>query len=466
VVLTLAFGAGGGPPVLASAGDLDTALGGTGIVSARVGQVSDVYVRDSGKVVIAGVRHDVMVDGQKQDVAVIEKRLANGRLDTSFGTDGRVLIHDAHELHGSWMGIDPKVLVADQDGSIIVALTYATVQGDEGGDVTSGEGALLRLTRRGRIDTTFGTAGRVTFTAADIQLYGRITDLMVDGRGRITVAYQSWHHSYSGRPGDGRPTGCPGDMSYSCDRAEWAHIIKLGPDGNPSKGFDGDGVATWHVTRPDQVEPVAIAASGRGVAVLLNTFQTEPTGTVQVARVNANGTWDTGFGSGGTAPVSPAGQAVRAFDLAARPTGGFVVGVDVISGQHRLAMMALTATGLPDSTFSGDGWESRLLGLDTIGGGVVIAPGGTIYVAASLDSSLANPLARGIVLATRRNGQAAGRFGDSGEVWFAPGAFDSLRVPAVTLSGVRPAVVVAVDRWNSADPSADRGAQVRAYVTR
>ena len=78
-----------------------------------------------------------------------------------------------------------------------------------------------------------------------------------------------------------------------------------------------------------------------------------------IARLTPSGTLDPSFGSGGVVEI--AGQSVRA--IALTPAGGVVVAGSVAAGQNELhlALTRLTAAGVPDKSFGGDGTVSDLL---------------------------------------------------------------------------------------------------------
>jgi uncharacterized delta-60 repeat protein len=97
-----------------------------------------------GKVVALG---DTRLSRSKY--ALVLTRLgATGRLDTTFGTNGSAEIRR--------ITLDPTAVLTQSDGKLLIAATRFDYD-DEG------HGAVFRLLRNGRLDTSFGRGGVVSF---------------------------------------------------------------------------------------------------------------------------------------------------------------------------------------------------------------------------------------------------------------------------------------------------------------
>jgi uncharacterized delta-60 repeat protein len=128
-------------------GTLDTSFGTGGVVTTPIGSGNDqgrsVALQSDGKIVVAG--HARV--GSTDDIALVRYNL-DGTLDNSFGAGGKVTTPV-----GSSADIGTS-LVLQNDGKIVVA-GYARVGSTD-------DFALVRYNADGTLDSTFGTAGKVT----------------------------------------------------------------------------------------------------------------------------------------------------------------------------------------------------------------------------------------------------------------------------------------------------------------
>ena len=126
-----------------SNGTLDSTFGSGGQVLTDFGETDACFnlaLQPDGKIVTAGT-----VGPGSRDVALARYN-ADGTLDSSFGTGGKVTTNVA----GADTGVDIELL---SDGKILVAGTA--------GPLTSGNFALLRYNANGTLDGTFGSGGLV-----------------------------------------------------------------------------------------------------------------------------------------------------------------------------------------------------------------------------------------------------------------------------------------------------------------
>jgi uncharacterized delta-60 repeat protein len=132
-----------------------------------------VAIEPDGKIVVAGAAHR---HGQTYDWAVA-RYTKHGRLDASFGTGGKVLT-DFGSLTFSGSE-EPTVGVAiEPDGKIVVA----------GGSKASGtthDFALARYTTTGTLDRSFGTRGKVQ---TDFGSPSGAAGVAIEPDGKIVVA--------------------------------------------------------------------------------------------------------------------------------------------------------------------------------------------------------------------------------------------------------------------------------------
>jgi uncharacterized delta-60 repeat protein len=158
-------------------GTPDASFGTSGKVLTDFGSGLDranaVALQPDGKIVVVGESLSI---GSDFDVAVARYN-ANGSLDSTFSSDGKVTIDFSHGTdYGEAVSIQP-------DGKIIVA-----------GSASNGanmDAALLRFNSDGTLDTSFSADGKllIDVASADNWAYG----VALQSNGRILVAGQAWN---------------------------------------------------------------------------------------------------------------------------------------------------------------------------------------------------------------------------------------------------------------------------------
>jgi uncharacterized delta-60 repeat protein len=158
-------------------GALDTAFGGgDGLVATDVGEVDDhatgIVVQGDGRIVVAGAGASAATPYER-DVAVL-RYLADGSLDTGFGTAGRTVVDLATSLD---LAAQPLL---QSDGRIVVA-----------GSLDNGwrkDVAVLGLTPSGALDPGFGLGGRDDARLDAVRVPRDALALVADPQGRLVVA--------------------------------------------------------------------------------------------------------------------------------------------------------------------------------------------------------------------------------------------------------------------------------------
>ena len=164
LLATMVVGGAFGTPTAhaASPGQLDRTFSGDGRTIVEFGRLvaaTDVAILPNGKVVTAGVS-----DGK----FAVSRRTAKGKADRRFSKNGRVV---------TWVG----------GGAYSVrlhALKYGTLL--VAGAVDDGGFAVVRYRRNGTLDPRFGTRGKVRTSLPSST--SSVEDLIVDDQGRIVVA--------------------------------------------------------------------------------------------------------------------------------------------------------------------------------------------------------------------------------------------------------------------------------------
>lgn len=150
-------------------------------------------------------------------------------------------------------------------------------------------------------------------------------------------------------------------------------IRRYDTDGNLDTGFGTGGAValfgdTGATTSSNRAEDMTLDASGRilvlgqGFVKVTKKGKTTVVGTCALARLNADGSLDTAFGSGGTALLFLANQSYSMGEcLAVRPDGRIVVAgrVSLTAGGHSFQSAAFVArflaTGAIDTSFGSGG---------------------------------------------------------------------------------------------------------------
>jgi uncharacterized delta-60 repeat protein len=161
--------------VKADDGDLDKSFGGGGkVITDFFGsedEATSVAIQNDGKIVAVGSTIKPII-GANRDFALARYN-ADGSLDTSFGSGGKV----ATDFGNS----DTALAVAiQQDGKIVVAGRHFKVFSD--GALTGYYFAVARYNSDGSLDTSFGSDGKVTGD------FGELDAIAIQNDGKIIAA--------------------------------------------------------------------------------------------------------------------------------------------------------------------------------------------------------------------------------------------------------------------------------------
>lgn len=354
----------------ARAGALDATFGGDGRVVTNFTASEDFAVGlaiqpDDGKIVAAGGAIG------RQPTFALARYNPGGRLDTTFGGDGRVRTNFTR-------GFDTaNDVVLQPDGKIVAA-------GRAGG--RGGRFALARYNANGTLDSTFGGDGRVTtnFTRGDDVAFGVL--IQVDGKivavgragnrrdGRFAVARYNANGSLDATfSRDGRATT---NFTPREDRADMLAIqadgkivaagftargrfalVRYKANGRQDRSFGRDGKVTTNFTPGrrgalgDGAYGVLVQGDGRILAVGLAR------GRVALARYNTNGRLDTSFSRDGKVRTNFTSGVDHADDVELQGDGKIVVagGANLFRRTARFALARYRTNGRLDRSFGGDG---------------------------------------------------------------------------------------------------------------
>jgi uncharacterized delta-60 repeat protein len=357
-----------------------TDLGDVGAETARAFSVQ--YDRDVRLWITGGLR------------AGADNRLAMARFFYDFSADagGRQVTDFASP------GADPTYYSRDQayesafqtDGKLVV------VGRSQSGNTLAG--ALARYNRDGTLDTTFGVGGRVIITSTTS--FDSFVDVQVQPDNKIVVA----------------------DNRFN--------VARLNPDGSPDLSFGVDGWARADFTGAfsyalaiQEDGKLVVAGGQQGIAQL---------DTIALARFDANGVLDPGFGLGGKLRTG-IGLNAGGLDVAIQPDGKLLVaGVTFVDeanlASHDFALVRYDSDGSLDASFGNGGKVATDFGAYEIAYAIAVQPNGKIVIGGeSLPGSLAfaryNP-----------GGALDTTFGADGKL-IIPSADDGERVTDLALDG-------------------------------
>jgi len=341
-------------------GTLDTSFGSGGHTATDFGSANDnatavalqPQTNGPSKILAAGLT----ISPKGDDEFAVARYNANGSLDTTFGSKGKV----ATDLGG--VVAFAESIAVDSAGRIVVA-GYTNAPSN----TTSGSthAAIVRYTANGALDTSFGSGGKLvtTFEAHDVRMA-----LQADGR--IVIA--------------GTETGpATGSTQFVTAR--------FNTDGTLDTTFGTGGVVTTHVGSDDNCGAVTIDGSGR---ILVGGLESgfDPDGVRRggeyLLRYNQNGTLDAGFGTGGVVYlVNPSGWfGQKAVGVAVQADGQIVTGGkfnDNADQQSQFVAMRVSTTGSLDTGYGTGGWASAPVGYGSSGNASALAlePDGRLVLA-------------------------------------------------------------------------------------
>ncbi|MCO8270427.1 hypothetical protein M1L60_07435 [Actinoplanes sp. TRM 88003] len=326
-------------------GALDESFGTAGVVVTDVDPDSfwddpaAMTLQAGGRILVAGT-----VSRAGFSALALVRYLSDGSIDTSFGTDGRLF----PALGDAVYGTRPAGLTQQPDGKIVLGLSAATNDGSD-------PPVLLRLRPDGTPDPTFG-AGGVVRTDLGPNEFESVTTVAVAPDGDIVVAGASSYWSTLPEPtadvllarftprgrldtsfgSSGRvirdltgPQGIDGSSGLAIGRdgrilqTVWTQqddvrrdgLLRYLPDGKPDRSLGRN--AFTYVSGPT-TSPV-LRPNGR----IVTTGSAD--GNIVVAQYRANGSLDPSFGTGGVV-TTDLGGTDRGTVLKIQPNGRLLIG--------------------------------------------------------------------------------------------------------------------------------------------
>ncbi len=424
----------------AAPGDLDSSFGAGGIVTTDFGgrDTAHAIARQSdGKLIVAGQKEPV---GTNFDFALARYN-ADGSLDSSFGTGGKVttdFFGDIDTIRSVVVQADGKIVAGGFSRTAATPFGYSLARYNANGtlDASFGTGGkvttviwgnddelaaillqpdgkilaiglaattptrdfgVVRYNSNGSLDTTFGTGGKAT----------------ADFSGRFDLAYAAALQPDGKIIAGGYTVGASDDGN----NVNFA-VARFTADGSLDTSFGSGGkVTTDFASLRDEIRSLAVQADGKIIAAG-STGNNNNSGTVNfaLARYDAGGGLDNSFGSGGKVTTdfpSQSSYADIAYAVSVQANGKIVAAGQ---GANQFALARYQSGGALDTTFgSGGKVTTAFAASSSLAESVLIQPDGKIVAAGSVSPS-GDPFATNFVTARY--------LGDAAQSYRAPFDFD------------------------------------------
>ncbi|MBS1793886.1 MAG: hypothetical protein JSS81_08525 [Acidobacteria bacterium] len=355
------------------AGTLDGTFGTAGIVSFDGAGPSAIAVRPDGGIVLGG---GVSINGSAGVLLV--RYDAGGAPDQSFGAGG--VVRTAIPVGGAQSLYLARLSVLS-DGRMIAIGSYAGPPLAPGS--TTSYFLVARFRPDGALDPSFGAGGVVSGLVDNrstavldgaVQADGKT--LLIDesadvlrfepdgapdptfGTGGVAPRIFAARPSSLRIEADGRilAGGSTWDLS---GRASIA-LARLDADGTPDDGFGAGGMTTANFLGIDFSRSLAVQGDGRIISIGYGRYHPNKPEMIALARFNADGTVDASFGDRGVVTAGP-GYLLDAVVLSDDRIVTIGADYDPATASNA-AVMRFRPDGAPDPTFSGDGRTATGIG--------------------------------------------------------------------------------------------------------
>ncbi|HVK55989.1 MAG TPA: hypothetical protein VM532_13295 [Burkholderiales bacterium] len=314
----------------AADGDLDPSFGDNGrVVTDFFGNYDEargVAIEKDGKIVAAGRAFNSATASHEFALARYHR---NGKLDNSFGDDGKVTTHLPANTADASTAIANAVAV-QYNGDIVAAGSFQSAA------TSRIDIAVLRYDNHGRLDHTFGDQG-IVITNFNGGSSGA-NDMTLQPDGKIVVVGTAL-----------------GDVA----------LARFNPDGSLDSAFGDSGKVITNVTPDDVATAVHLTKDGKILVAgqsctLGSTCENDRRRDFLLLRYNADGSLDTSFGDQGKV-ITRIGICSVANDIDVAPDGKIVVTgttninpCSFIEGTEFI-VARYNPDGSLDTTFSNDG---------------------------------------------------------------------------------------------------------------
>lgn len=306
-----------------AAGTLDTSFGTNGKLLFNYSSnyechANGVAVQSDGKIIVVGYTSTAATQA---DYAVTRLH-PDGTFDATFGVGGKINLNLLNT------DIAEKVII-DNDGKIYVGGTSG------GTSIYSGDNfTVVRLNSNGSIDTTYGNNGKAVVSFSGN--YNFFNNMTLQSDGKLLVCGKNTVDT----------TGNYSDFA----------VARFNADGTLDFDFSNDGKLTLNIRNEDVATALMVEASGNIIVA--------GTGSSQAcfARYFSDGTLDTSFGTAGKINVSIANLSTTIYDAKMQSDGKIVVtgySFDNNNGGYNSLIARFEANGTLDTTYGTNGYTIK-----------------------------------------------------------------------------------------------------------
>lgn len=359
----------------AQPGTLDLTFGGSGYVITKLSNGTDmgydIAIQNDQKIVVVGTS-----DGDGRDFSIVRYN-TNGTLDSSFGTDGKIITPVVPSYNDIAFAI-----VIQNDGKIVVA--------GESSDGSVYDISIIRYNINGTLDTSFGIGGKVTYDLNNTN--DKVRSLALQSDGKIIVTGYAFANTIP-------------DVG----------IIRCNTDGSIDSAFGTNGRIITHIGSPTtrtQAESVIVQPDGKIIIVANPAIANCD---FALLRYNCNGSLDSTYGNNGVAFINIANSySYYAYDAVLQNDGKIVVSGHISGSQNGYFAARFNTNGSLDILFGTSGVVITNFALAAHGYGIaldhnekIIVVGGSTYQAPNSGFALAR---------YNTNGTLDSAFGENGTV--------------------------------------------------
>jgi uncharacterized delta-60 repeat protein len=340
-------------------GSLDSTFGTDGkvIIEFENSTINSIAIDSNGKMVVGGYIANTLINND----FLLARYNIDGSLDTTFGSNGKVST-DFGIIDDSGSGDDRiNSIVIDNNGKIVV-----------GGYTNNGNGltrdfALARYNINGSLDDTFGSNGKVTTFFGNN--HEEANSIRIDSDGKIVA----------------------GGFAVNATHFDFA-LARYNTNGSLDDTFDGDGKVTTDWASQSGIHSIAIYNDDKiVVAGFVNTGPMgmygiplySGSGDFLLARYNIDGSLDTTFGSNGKVTTDWGSDTISSHydvitSIAIDSNSKIVAGGNTNFGS---AIARYNMDGSLDNTFDTDGKMISTIGSNNRISSMAIDANGKIVVA-------------------------------------------------------------------------------------
>jgi uncharacterized delta-60 repeat protein len=357
-------------------GTVDTSFGNSGLAQINFDESPADVTSSSNKILAVSIQPDgkILASGYKQNVSsaydgvhfAVARFNANGSLDTSFGTGGKLLPFASTNLEKTFGLIS---MILQPDGKFVLAAATNTA-----GPPLYGYFILARFNSDGSSDASFGSGGVVT---------SHILSQSTDKSAMYHLALQP----------DGKILACGGVTHATPEGATQGGgvVLRYNADGSPDNTFASGGVLIFDqsaggsgATIYDTVSDVRIEPDGKIIAAGRSYRNTNAPNTF-LMRLNSGGTLDSSFGTNGIAATNF--YPITMPQIRRQLDGKYLVGHTDNGVNRDFQIMSFNNNGTTDTSFNSSvhpGFtETDFGGSDDYAWAILLQPDGKVILGGS-----------------------------------------------------------------------------------